>query len=84
MPEVVQGSIGDRDTSKMVHLMSAAVLLLLLITVAQGWQIASGMTVKSQAWEYMDSRATGRVVAEPIAGTRSSRLGASHRPTCND
>jgi hypothetical protein len=40
---------GRRNASRL----SAIVVLLLLIVLAQGWQIVSGMRVKSQSWEYL-------------------------------
>jgi hypothetical protein len=53
MTDLVQRSTADSSGSTIVKQLSFVLLLLLLVVAAQGWQIARGMSVKSQSWEYM-------------------------------
>ncbi len=39
-------------SSKIVGKLSVVLVLLLLLVLAQSWQVVAGMTVKAQSWEY--------------------------------
>jgi hypothetical protein len=73
MADLVQSSLADRHRSTIVKQLSGTLLLLLVIVAAQGWQIARGMSVKSQSWDYViegptDEQLQGRLQALGSAG----------------